>query len=253
MNKGKVYLVGAGPGDPELITVKGKRCIEEADIIIYDRLVARDVLDFARPGAEKIFVGKEDSYHTIPQEEINRLIADKAREGGVVVRLKGGDPYIFGRGSEEAEVLYNEGIPFEVVPGITAASGVASYAGMPLTDRRFASAVSFITGHKRSGEDLSEINWSAFAGSDNTLVFYMGIKNIATITSKLIEHGRSADTPAAVVRCGTRPEQYVVTGTLSTIVGVVEKSGILPPALLIVGEVITLRESLAWFQPGAAG
>jgi len=248
MEKGKVYLVGAGPGDPELLTIKGKRCIEEADVVIYDRLVAKDILGFAKAGAEMIFVGKEDSYHSIPQEEINRLIADKALEGNVVVRLKGGDPYIFGRGSEEAELLYNEGISFEVVPGITAASGVAAYAGIPLTDRRDASAVSFITGHKRSGDDLSEINWSAYADSGHTLVFYMGVKNIRRITSSLIYNGKDANTPAAVVRSATMPEQKTVTGTLSNIAELVEKSGIEPPALLVVGDVIARRDVLNWFE-----
>ena len=249
MKKGKAYLVGAGPGDPELLTLKGKRCIESAEVVIYDRLVADDILAMASSNAEMIFVGKEDSHHAVPQEEINRLIADKAKEDKVVVRLKGGDPYIFGRGSEEAELLYNEGIPFEVVPGITAASGIAAYAGIPLTDRRHTSGVSFITGHKRSGEDLSDINWEAYAKSGNTLVFYMGIKNIETIASQLIANGKSAKTPAAVVRYGTRPDQEVVTAALSEIVCLVEKSGIKPPALLIVGEVISLRDSLAWFQP----
>ena len=253
MKKGKAYLVGAGPGDPELLTLKGKRCIESAEVVIYDRLVADDILAMASSNAEMIFVGKEDSFHAVPQEEINRLIADKAKEDKVVVRLKGGDPYIFGRGSEEAELLYNEGIPFEVVPGITAASGIAAYAGIPLTDRRHTSGVSFITGHKRSGEDLSDINWEAYAKSGNTLVFYMGIKNIETIASQLIANGKSAKTPAAVVRYGTRPDQEVVAGALSEIVGLVEKSGIKPPALLIVGEVISLRDSLAWFQPEAVG
>lgn len=249
MNKGKAYLVGAGPGDPELLTLKGKRCLEEAEVVIYDRLVADEILAMASPDAEKIFVGKEDSHHSVPQEEINRLIADKAKEGKVVVRLKGGDPYIFGRGSEEAELLFNEGVPFEVVPGITAASGIAAYAGIPLTDRRHTSGVSFITGHKRSGEDLSEINWAAFAGSGNTLVFYMGIKNIDTISSELMANGKAAQTPAAVVRYGTRPDQEIITGPLSDIAGLVEKSGIRPPALFIVGDVVGLHHNLAWFKP----
>jgi len=249
LKKGKAYLVGAGPGDPELLTLKGKRCIEAAEVVIYDRLVADEILAMSPPGAEMVFVGKEDSFHSVPQEEISRLIVDKAKEGKVVVRLKGGDPYIFGRGSEEAELLHDEGVPFEVVPGITAASGIAAYAGIPLTDRRYTSGVSFITGHKRSGEDLSEINWDAYAKSGNTLVFYMGIKNIETIATQLIANGKSGHTPAAVVRYGTRPDQEVLTGVLSDIVGLVEKSGIKPPALLIVGDVIGLHHNLAWFKP----
>lgn len=246
--KGKVYLVGAGPGDPELITIKGKRLLEEAEVVIYDRLVAEGVLDFIGPGAERIFVGKEDSFHTIPQEEINALIVRKARDGNRVVRLKGGDPYIFGRGGEEAHTLFEEGIPFEVIPGITAASGVAAYAGIPLTDRRCSSAVTFVTGHKRVGDDLDDINWGALADLDGTLVFYMGVKNIRAITENLREHGRPPETPAAVVRCGTMPEQHTLTGSLDSIDELVENSGLTPPALLIVGEVISLRGALGWFE-----
>lgn len=253
MKKGKVYLVGAGPGDPELITLKGKRLLEEAEVVIYDRLVGHEVLGYANPAAEKIFVGKEDSCHTLPQEEINRLIADKAMEGKKVVRLKGGDPYIFGRGGEEAHLLFDEGIPFEVVPGVTAASGVAAYAGMPLTDRRHASAVTFVTGHKRVGSEMEEVNWKALADLDNTLVFYMGVKNLGTITENLLKNGQPGDTPAAVVRCGTMPEQQTIEGTLSDICDKVERSGFKPPALLVIGGVVTLRESLGWFEDRIAG
>ncbi len=250
--EGKVYLVGAGPGDPELITIKGKRLLEEAEVVIYDRLVAEGVLDFIRPDAERIFVGKEDSFHTIPQEEINALIVRKAKEGKRVVRLKGGDPYIFGRGGEEANVLFDAGIPFEVVPGVTAASGVAAYAGIPLTDRRYSSAVTFVTGHKRVGDDLEEINWQALADADHTLVFYMGVKNIGSITRNLMKCGMSADIPAAVVRCGTMPNQKTLTGTVGNITEVVEENGLRPPALLVIGRVINLMEVLRWFK-GSTG
>ena len=250
MNKGKVYLVGAGPGDPELITVKGKRVMEEAEVIIYDRLVGDGVLTYVGEEVERIFVGKEDSLHTLPQEEINQLIVDKAKTGRVVVRLKGGDPYIFGRGGEEAALLEKEGIPFEVVPGVTAASGVAAYAGIPLTDRRHSSAVTLVTGHKRTGSDIEDVNWKALAELDGTIVFYMGVKNLGTITGKLIDNGRGADTPAAVVRCGTLPDQLTVAGTLADITQKVEKSGLRPPALLVVGEVVGLRGSLGWFEKG---
>lgn len=245
--KGKVYLVGAGPGNPELLTLKGKRLLEESDVVIYDRLVAKDVLGFAPPGAEKIFVGKEDSFHTIPQEEINLLIVRKAKEGKVVVRLKGGDPYIFGRGGEEAAVLFAEGIPFEVVPGITAASGVAAYAGIPLTDRRYSSAVTFVTGHKRSGEDIADVNWATLAALDSTLVFYMGVKNIRAIAQHLVKEGRSKDTPCAVVRCGTMPDQTLLKATLAEVADEVERRGIAAPALFIVGEVTEMTDVLGWF------
>jgi len=252
VEKGKVYLVGAGPGDPDLMTIKGRRLLEEAEVVVYDRLVGDGVLSYVNPMAEKIFVGKEDSYHTLPQEEINRLIADKAKLGNKVVRLKGGDPYIFGRGGEEAQLLYDEGVPFEVIPGVTAASGVAAYAGMPLTDRRHASAVTFVTGHKRIGANIEDVNWKALAELDNTLVFYMGVKNLGPITENLLKNGQSGDTPAAVVRCGTMPEQRTVEGTLANICEKVEKSGLKPPALLVIGGVVALRESLGWFESAHA-
>jgi len=248
MSKGKVYLVGAGPGDPELISVKGRRLLEEADVVIYDRLVAQGVLAYIKPDSEKIFVGKMNSFHTIPQDDINRLLVEKAREGNKVVRLKGGDPYIFGRGAEEAAFLSERGIEFEVVPGITAASGVAAYSGIPLTFREYASAVTFITGHRRETEDPADINWAALAGDDHTLVFYMGVKNLDIIATKLIAHGRDPDTPAAVVRSGTTPEQKTVSGALSEISRLAESASITPPALLIVGEVINMRDSLCWFK-----
>lgn len=248
--KGKVYLVGAGPGDPELITLKGKRVLEEAEVVIYDRLVGDGLLSYVGKDVEMVFVGKEDSFHTMPQEEINQLIVDKAKTGRVVVRLKGGDPYIFGRGGEEALLLHEEGIPFEVVPGVTAASGVAAYAGIPLTDRRHTSAVTLVTGHKRNGSDVEDVNWKALAELDSTIVFYMGIKNLGTITGNLIDNGRSADTPVAVVRRGSLPDQTTVAGTLTNIAQKVEEAGLRPPALIVVGEVVGLRGSLGWFEKG---
>ena len=243
-----MYLVGAGPGDPELITVKGRRVLEQAEVVIYDRLVGDGILSYVAKGAEMVFVGKEDSFHTVPQEDINRLIVDKAKTGRVVVRLKGGDPYIFGRGGEEALLLHEEGIPFEVVPGVTAASAVAAYAGIPLTDRRHSSAVTLVTGHKRNGSDIEDVNWKALAELDSTIVFYMGIKNLKTIAGNLIDNGRSKDTPAAVVRRGSLPEQTTVAGTLADIAEKVRESGLRPPALLVVGDVVGLRGSLGWFE-----
>lgn len=248
MSQPKVYLVGAGPGDPELITLKGKRALEDAEVVIYDRLVGEGILDFINPSAELIFVGKESSFHTSPQEEINELIVLHARRGKRVVRLKGGDPYIFGRGGEEATHLFSEGIPFEVVPGVTAASGVSAYAGIPLTDRRYSPAVTFVTGHRMKGEGLEDLNWSALAELGHTLVFYMGVANVSIIAKNLIENGRSANTPAALVSRGTMPEQRTVVGTLSNISQRAEEEGVKPPALFIIGEVVSLSSVLNWFE-----
>lgn len=244
----KVYLVGAGPGDPELITLKGKRVLQEAQVVIYDRLVGEGILALASPSAELVFVGKEASFHSSPQEEINHLIAFHAKSGKRVVRLKGGDPYIFGRGSEEATHLAAEGIPFEVVPGITAASGVACYAGIPLTDRRYSQAVTLITGHRMSGEGLESMNWAALAELGHTLVFYMGVANISEITSNLILNGRKPSTPAAVVSKGTTSAQYTLVGTLDNIAIKCKREGVRPPALLIIGEVVSLSPILNWFE-----
>ena len=244
----KVYIVGAGPGDPELLTIKGKRLLEEAEVVIYDKLVGEGVLDFVNPGAELIYVGKEPDYHLIPQEEINGLIVTKAKSGKAVVRLKGGDPYIFGRGSEEVEALFNAGISFEVVPGIAAASGVSSYAGIPLTDRRYSSGVTFVTGHKRAGNDMEDVNWQALAKLNHTLVFYMGIKNMNLIVDSLKANGMSGETPAAIVMLASTKDQKSITGDLSNIQERFLESGIKPPALLIVGHVIKLRDKLNWFE-----
>lgn len=248
MDYRKVYLVGAGPGDPELITLKGKRALEEAEVVIYDRLVGDGILNFINPKAELVFVGKESSFHSSPQEEINLLIAIHAKRGKRVVRLKGGDPYIFGRGGEEAAYLYGESIPFEVVPGVTAASGVSAYAGIPLTDRRYSSAVTFITGHKMRGEGLESMNWAALAELNHTIVFYMGVANASIITGNLVKNGLPSTTPAAVVSRGTMPDQKTIIGTVVDIARRASNEGIEPPALLIIGEVVNLAGALNWFE-----
>jgi len=248
VSQAKVYLVGAGPGDPELLTIKGRRVLEQADVVIYDRLVGDGILEFAKPGAELVFVGKESSNHSSPQEEINRLISTHAKRGKKVVRLKGGDPYIFGRGGEEATHLFNESIAFEVVPGVTAASGVAAYAGIPLTDRRYSPAVTFITGHRMKGEGIDNLNWSALSELNHTIVFYMGVANISEITRKLIDNGSPSTTPAALVSRGTTPEQKSVLGTLSDISQKAFEHNVKPPALLVIGEVVSLSAVLNWYE-----
>ncbi|NNF99565.1 MAG: uroporphyrinogen-III C-methyltransferase [Desulfobacteraceae bacterium] len=245
---GKVYLVGAGPGDPGLITVKGTYCIQHADALIYDYLAAPELIRYARPGAELIYVGKKGGDHTMSQEEINALIVEKARQGLTVTRLKGGDPFIFGRGGEEAEELMNDNIPFEIVPGVTSAVAAPAYAGIPLTHRKFASSVAFITGHEDPTKPESSINYHALADGIGTLVFFMGIKNLPNIIRNLISGGKPAETPVAVVRWGTTPRQETVTGTLDTIVEIVKTAGIKAPALIIVGDVVTLRDRLKWFE-----
>ncbi len=244
--KGKVYLVGAGPGDPGLMTQKGLRCLEQADVVIYDRLLDEQLLDSAPPEAERIYVGKASSEHTKEQAEINRLLIEKAKEGKRVVRLKGGDPYVLGRGAEEAEALAKKGIPFEIVPGITSAVAVPAYAGIPLTHRRLASSFAVITGHEAQGK--SSINWEKLATAVDTLIFLMGMKNLPQIVSRLIEHGRSPDTPVAVIKEGTRPSQKTVVGSLKDIVTKAKEHHLTPPAVIVVGEVVGLREKLRWFD-----
>lgn len=246
MKRSIVYLVGAGPGDPRLITIKGLECIKKADVIIYDYLVNVDLLKAARSDAELIYVGKQGGAHTLEQEEINMLLVKKARENKVVTRLKGGDPYVFGRGGEEALVLYEHHIPFEVVPGITAAIATPNYAGIPVTHRNFTSTFGLITGHEDPTKDESSIDWAKISTGIGTLTFYMGIKNLPYITGQLIKHGRSKDTPVAVIRWGTTSQQKTVIGTLDTIVQ--KTKDIKPPAITIVGEVVKLREQLNWFE-----
>ncbi|MEE9543004.1 MAG: uroporphyrinogen-III C-methyltransferase [Thermodesulfobacteriota bacterium] len=243
-----VYLVGAGPGDFELITVKGLRLLKEAEVVIYDRLVGLKILELINPAAERIFVGKEKSFHARPQDEINTLLVENARKHKVVVRLKGGDPFIFGRGSEEARFLAEAGIPFEVVPGVTAASGVATYAGMPLTDRSITPAVTFVAGHRMTGKGLDDIDWNLLAGFDHSIVFYMALTNLGVIADNLIKCGKDAGTPAGVVQDATMKTQKTVIGTLSNIDSLVRGAGLKPPVILVVGEVVLLGESLNWFE-----
>jgi uroporphyrinogen III methyltransferase/synthase len=237
----KVYLVGAGPGDPDLITIKARRLIEQATCILYDNLANHALLDLAPPSAERIYVGKKKSAHAMTQQEICDLLVDRGRTQSVV-RLKGGDPYIFGRGGEEAEALFDAGIPFEVVPGITSPLGIAAYAGIPLTHRSHTSVVTFVTGH-----DPSQIDW-AKVGTSETVVILMGLTAFAEISRRMIENGRDPGTPAAVVRWGTRPDQETLTGTLATLPAMVEARGLKPPATFIVGDVVAMREKLNWYE-----
>lgn len=245
---GKVYLIGAGPGDPGLITVKGLECVQKADVVIYDYLANERLLEHRRPDSELIYVGKQGSRHTLPQEEINALIVKKAKEGKVVARLKGGDPFIFGRGGEEAEELVENGIPFEVVPGVTAATAVPTYAGIPLTHRDHTASVAFVTGHEDPTKPESKLHWKELATGIGTLVFFMGMKNLHNIVNNLVTHGRSADTPVALIQWGTRTDQRVVTGTLKDIEPKVKEAKLGPPAIIVVGEVVTLRDKLNWFE-----
>lgn len=245
---GKVYLIGAGPGDPGLLTIKGKECIARADVVVYDYLAAATLLAYAPEKTECIYVGKKGGDHTLPQEGINALLVEKARAGLTVARLKGGDPFIFGRGGEEAEVLIDAGIPFEIVPGVTSAIAAPAYAGIPLTHRKFTSTLAFITGHEDPKKATTDIDWKSLAKGIGTLVFLMGVKNLPNIVAKLMEHGRGKDTPVALVRWGTTPRQETVTGTLDTIVANVQAAGLKSPAIIVVGEVVKLRETMKWFE-----
>lgn len=246
--KGKVYLVGSGPGDPGLLTLKGKECIEKADVVVYDYLANRVFLEYARKGAELIYVGKEGGRHTMSQDNINSLIVSKAHQGLNVVRLKGGDPFIFGRGGEEALELVKAGISFEVVPGVTSAIAVPAYAGIPLTHRDFTATVAFITGHEDPAKETSGIAWDKLATGIGTLVFLMGVGNLPKIAASLMEHGRSSDTPVAVIRAGTVPGQRTITGSLGNIADKAQKENIKPPAIIVVGDVVSLRKELNWFE-----
>ncbi|MDN5347789.1 MAG: uroporphyrinogen methyltransferase / synthase [Clostridia bacterium] len=246
--KGKVYLIGAGPGDAGLLTIKGKRCLEKAEVVVYDRLVNPALLAYAPREAERIYAGKAPHRHAMLQEEINALLVEKARAGKIVARLKGGDPFIFGRGGEEALALAEAGIPFEVVPGVTSAVAAPAYAGIPVTHRGLASTVTFITGNEDPQKEQSEIDWQAIAQNKGTLVFLMGMANLGAIADKLVAYGRPPETPVTLIRWGTRAEQETLSGTLADIESRAKKTGFSNPAVILVGEVTRLREELAWAE-----
>ena len=246
--QGKVYLIGAGPGDPGLLGLKAKECLETADAVVYDRLADPRILAFARKDAEMVYVGKASANHTMRQPDINKLLVKLAAEGKTVARLKGGDPFVFGRGGEEAIELLEAGLPFEFVPGVTSAIAVAEYAGIPVTHRHVATSFAVITGHEDPTKGASTINWQGLATAVDTLVFLMGVENIEKISSRLIENGRSADCPAAVIRWGTHPEQRTLVTTLGKAAADVKANNLKPPAIFIVGDVVNLRKQLQWFD-----
>lgn len=246
---GEVYLVGAGPGDPDLLTFKAARLLQSADVVLYDRLVSPAIIDMARRDAQRIYVGKRRADHSVPQTTINQLLVDLAQQGKRVVRLKGGDPFVFGRGGEEIELLARHRIPFQVVPGITAANGAACYAGIPLTHRDYAQSVRFVAGYLKG--DTVEHDWSSFQSTTETLVFYMGLMGLPEICAQLQTHGRSPETPVALIERGTTLEQKVLLGTLATMVDVVAQAQPVAPTLIIVGNVVHLHETLSWFGEAA--
>ncbi|OUS26031.1 uroporphyrinogen-III C-methyltransferase [Gammaproteobacteria bacterium 45_16_T64] len=245
--KGEVYLVGAGPGDPDLLTFRALRLMQQADVVLYDRLVSPEVLDLVRRDAERIYVGKARNDHSVPQDKINQYLVDLALEGRRVCRLKGGDPFIFGRGGEEIDMLAEQNIDFQVVPGITAASGCSTYAGIPLTHRDYSQSVRFVTGHLKDG--TSDLDWEVLAKGNQTLVFYMGLVGLPNICSSLIDHGMAAEMPIALIQQGTTRNQKVLTGTIATMPDIVRDNPVVPPTLIIVGEVVQLHDKLQWFNP----
>ena len=243
---GEIYLVGAGPGDPDLLTIKALRLMQQADVVVYDRLVSDSIHRLLRPGIEKIYAGKQPTQHAMSQQEINRLLIELAKQGKKVLRLKGGDPFIFGRGGEEIESLVEKGIPFQIVPGITAALGCAAYSGIPLTHRDYAQSCIFVTGHRKNG--TVNLNWNLLTQTNQTLIFYMGLLGLEHICASLIEHNMPSDTPIALIMHGTLADQKVVVSDLSNIVAAVQDEEIKPPTLLIVGKVVGLYDKLQWYR-----
>lgn len=242
-----VYLIGAGPGDPGLITVRGLKLIQHAEVVIYDRLVHPDIVQEAPADALRIYVGKETGLHYVPQEQINALLVTHAQQGRRVVRLKGGDPFVFGRGGEEAKALVDAGIPFEIVPGVSSAIAVPAYAGIPVTHRKVATSFAVVTGHEEGGKDIASRDWAALATTVDTLVILMGVKGLSKIVDQLLAHGRSPETPVAMIHWGTTSEQQTVTGTLADIIAKATAAGLEPPVVTVIGEVVALREQLQWF------
>ena len=251
MVSGTVYLVGAGPGDPELLTLRAARLLAEAEVIVYDHLVSDPILELGRSDALRIYAGKERGNHTLPQGDLNQLLVRLAREGKRVVRLKGGDPFVFGRGGEEVEALAAAGIPFEVVPGITAACGIAAYAGIPLTHRDYANSCLFVAGHLKDGS--VDLDWDFLARPGRTLVVYMGLVGLPTLCRELVAHGVPETTPAAIVQHGTTNSQRTVVGTLADLPQLSRAAQLAPPTLIIVGDVVRLHSRLAWYEAAAAG
>jgi uroporphyrin-III C-methyltransferase len=247
MAHGKVFLVGAGPGDPKLLTLKAVEVLREADVVVYDRLVSKEILEFAPEDAEKIYVGKSSDKHELSQEKINELLVNKALDGKKVVRLKGGDPFVFGRGGEEAEALADSKIVFEVVPGVTSAVAAPAYAGIPLTHRDYASSVAVVTGHQAADAE-SPIDWGRLAGSVDTIVVLMGVGSLESTVNALIEGGLSPNLPVAVIEWGTTEKQRILLGTLCTIAEEVREKNVIPPAVIVIGEVVNLGSKLSWFK-----
>lgn len=246
--KGKVILIGAGPGDPGLLTVRGREYIQQADTLVYDHLVNEKILNLAPTTARQIYVGKVSGHHTVSQDAIQEILVREAKAGHAVVRLKGGDPFIFGRGAEECEYLRAHGIEFEIVPGVSAVSAVPAYAGIPITSREASSVFVAVTGHEHNGKSSTNIDWETLAKIEGTLIVFMGIYRIRSIADELIRYGKSPQTPSAVIRWGTCAHQETITGTLETIADQVKQTGMRPPGLIVIGEVVRLREKLQWFE-----